>query len=86
LKTGRTLATCAKGALQLLQQDPGLQGLDLYTRVIGTESACRSSYKTLLGNDEEAAQKMESRTLHLLEKSPTLLENSKIFVALAHAR
>ncbi len=86
LKTGRTLATCAKGALQLLQQDPGLQGLDLYTRVIGTESACRSSYKTPLGNDEEAAQKMESRTLHLLEKSPTLLENSKFFVALARAR
>lgn len=84
LKTGRALVACAQGTLQLLKQDPELQGLDLYARVIGTGTACRSSYKTLLGNNEAATRQTESRALRLLEKSPQLLENSRFFVALAH--
>ncbi|GAA1598376.1 hypothetical protein GCM10009789_60430 [Kribbella sancticallisti] len=80
-RTAATLQTCAEGTFQLLQADPQLQGLDLYTKVLGTTSSCRSSYKTLLGNNEKATQRTGTKVLGLLEKTPRLLETTKFIRA-----
>ncbi|CAN5808980.1 hypothetical protein BH24ACT15_BH24ACT15_31190 [soil metagenome] len=82
LNQSRSLISCAEGTLQLLQADPGLQGLDLYSKVVGTGSACHSTYSALLSNDEAASRRTESKALSLLKKSPTLLDNTRFFVAL----
>ncbi|MEI8410755.1 MULTISPECIES: hypothetical protein [unclassified Kribbella] len=82
-KTGQTLLSCARGTQQLLKERVDLRDIELYAELLKTESACRSSVKTLLSNDERATQRASSRILNLLERGPRLLENTKLFLALA---
>jgi len=83
-KTSQTLLNCAKGTQQLLKERADLQDVALYAELLNTESACRSSFKALLSNDERATQQTSSRLLNLLERAPRLLENTRLFLALAH--
>ncbi len=82
-KTTQTLLSCAKGTQRLLKERIELRDIELYAELLETETACRSSVKTLLSNDERATQRTSSRILNLLERSPRLLENTKLFLALA---
>jgi hypothetical protein len=82
-KTGQTLLSCAKGTQRLLKERIELRDIELYAELLQTETACRSSVKTLLSNDERATQRTSSRILNLLERAPRLLENTKLFLALA---
>ncbi|MFG1819269.1 hypothetical protein ACGFIF_36285 [Kribbella sp. NPDC049174] len=83
-KTSQTLLNCAKGTQQLLKERADLEDVALYAELLNTEGACRSSVKALLSNDERATQQTSSRILNLLERAPRLLENTRLFLALAH--
>jgi hypothetical protein len=83
VEKAQVLVTCAQDVVNLLHDRPSVSDPDLYVDVIGGETACRSSYKILLG-DEAAAAETESRALTWLERSPQLLKNTKFFLALAH--
>lgn len=82
-RPGTTLLECAKSTLQLLKERPDLGDIQLYAEVLGAESACRASYKALLSNDERAAQRTSTTVLNLLERTPQLLETTRLFAALA---
>ncbi|MFI6829539.1 hypothetical protein ACIBG5_20775 [Kribbella sp. NPDC050241] len=81
--SGATLLECAKSTLQLLKERPDLGDIQLYAEVLGAESDCRASYKALLSNDERAAQRTSTTVLNLLERTPQLLETTRLFAALA---
>jgi hypothetical protein len=78
MKNWRTLVSCAKGAADVVQRYPELEGLDLYASAIGDGSACRSAYKLLLSNDEQATRTVQTKALDLLEQSPKLLKTTKV--------
>lgn len=84
MKNNRTLVSCAQGAGDVVQRYPGLEGLDLYAEVIGDGSACRSAYKLLLSNDEQATRTVQKKALDFLERSPRLLKTTEFVLALAH--
>jgi len=82
-KAKPTLISCAKSTSLLLKEHPELRGVQLYAEILGAESDCRASYKALLGNDERATQRTGSAVLDQLERTPQLLENTKLFEAAA---
>ena len=84
-KTGPTLIRCVKNTLQLLRAHPDLADVELYAEILGAESTCRAGYKTLLGQDERAAERTGTTVLNLLERTPRLLETTRLFQALARA-
>ena len=84
IQKAQTLETCAKETTALLTDRPDFTNIDLYTRLITGGTSCRSSFKALLGDAEEA-KSAESGALKWLERTPKLLENSKFFSALAHS-
>lgn len=83
LKRSQTLQNCAKDIVGLVNTQPDLTDLDLYTTVIKGETDCRQSYKVLLGDSAEA-ERTEQRALTWLESAPKLLEESRFWVAIAH--
>lgn len=83
MKTSGTLLACAEAAVQVAQGYPGRDGLDLYTAIVGDGSACRSAYKLLLSNDEQATRTVQIGALDLLERSPKLLETTRFVLALS---
>jgi len=84
VKTSRALVSCVEGSASMLETYQDQQHLDLYSSIIGTGTNCRAAYKGLLGNDEQAASKVESRAMQWLAKSPKLLKTTKFVVAIAH--
>jgi hypothetical protein len=82
-KTGQTLISCAKGMQQILKERIDLADIELYAQLLSTETTCRASFKALLSNDERATQQTSTRLLNLLERTPRLLENTRLFLALA---
>lgn len=83
-KLNRTLLTCARGTQQLLKESPDLPDIELYAQVLDRESACRTSFKSLLSISERTTQQTVTRLLNLLERAPRLLENTTLLQALAH--
>ena len=83
LKNGNTLLACARGAADVLQGHPDLQGFDLYAAVVGDGSACRTAYKLVVGEDEVAARGIQSRILTALERSPALHDTTQFVLAIA---
>lgn len=84
MQRAQTLETCARETNTLLTDTPSLTNSDLYTGLITGGTACRSSFKALLGDAEEA-RSAESGALKWLKRTPQLLENSKFFIALSHS-
>ncbi|MGY4769574.1 hypothetical protein ACXC9Q_21870 [Kribbella sp. CWNU-51] len=84
-KTGPTLIRCVKNTLQLLRAHPDLADVELYAEILGAESTCRAGYKELLGHDERATERTGTTVLNMLERTPRLLETTRLFEALARA-
>jgi hypothetical protein len=84
-KVRPTLNRCTKATLQVVKERKDLLGVELYAEILGRDSACRDSYKALLGNDERATQRTDTAVLNLLERTGRLLENSRLFEAHAES-
>ena len=84
-KARPTLIRCVKNTLQLLRAQPDLADVELYAEILGAESTCRAGYKELLGHDERATERTGTTVLNMLERTPRLLETTRLFEALAHA-
>jgi hypothetical protein len=82
-KAKPTLIKCVKNTLQVLRAEPDLADIELYAEILGAESSCRAGYKALLGQDERATQRTGSTIMNTLERTPRLLETTRLFEALA---
>jgi len=81
VKTQQALDTCARGSVALVQREPDVATLALYSELVGTGSACHSAFQGVFEGDEVAARKSGSRALELLKRGPALLKNSQFLRA-----
>ncbi|MEU4192332.1 hypothetical protein AB0E69_10555 [Kribbella sp. NPDC026611] len=80
-----TLIRCAKSALNVLKTHPEMSDVEQYAEILGTRSACRGSYKALLGGKERDAEQLGGTVLNRLQGAPRLEDNSRLYDALARS-
>jgi hypothetical protein len=78
-KTTPALIRCAKATVDAIKTNPGLPDIELYAGILGNDSPCHSSYKSLVGGNEHAAQQLGSAVLNQLEGAPRLVPTSALF-------